>query len=103
MYMTPQQRIGNAMSENRFAYNAAVGKAQSDAAINPFNRAMNFVGGAAGMYLGNNGFGGGGQQQSGGFFQKMRSGIGSLFGNTSSAPTSPNQSGGYYNAPRPLT
>ena len=100
MYMTPQQRSGNAMSENRFAYNAAVGKAQSDAANNPFNRAMNFVGGAAGLYLGNNGFGGGGQQQSGGFFQRMRSGIGSLFGNTSSAPTSPNQSGGYYNAPR---
>ena len=107
MYMTPQQRIGNAMSENRFAYTAAVGKAQSDAANNPMNRALNFASGAAGMYLGGGGFGGGGQQQSaqqsGGFFQRMRSGIGSLFGNTSSAPTSPNQSGGYYNAPRPLT
>ena len=100
MYMTPQQRVDFAQSENRFAYNAAVGRAQSNAANNPFNRAMNFVGGAAGLYLGNNGFGGGGQQQSGGFFQRMRSGIGSLFGNTSSAPTSPNQSGGYYNAPR---
>jgi hypothetical protein len=103
MYMTPQQRTDFAMRDNQFSYNAAVGRAQSNAANNPFNRAMNFVGGAAGLYLGNNGFGGGGQQQSGGFFQRMRSGIGSLFGNTSSAPTSPNQSGGYYNAPRPLT
>ena len=105
MYMTPQQWVGNAMSENRFAYNAAVGKAQSDAANNPMNRALNFASGVAGMYLGNSNFGGGQQQsapQSGGFFQRMRSGIGSLFGNTSSAPTSPSH-GGYYNAPKPLT
>ena len=74
MYMTPQQRIGNAMSENRFAYNAAVGKAQSDAANNPMNRALNFVSGAAGMYLGNSGFGGGG---GGGLFGRLFGGTGS--------------------------
>lgn len=60
MYMTPQQRVDFAQRDNQFAYKAAVGKAQSDAANNPMNRALNFVSGAAGMYLGNSGFGGGG-------------------------------------------
>lgn len=106
MYMTPQQWVGNAMRDNQFAHGAAVRKAQSDAANNPLNRALNFASGVAGMYVGSKfAGGGGGGGGGGGFFSGLGQGIGSgltsMFGRTSSAPTSPNQSGGYYNAPRP--
>jgi len=90
-YVNPNQYIQNSMRDNQFAYNAAVGKAKSDAANDPFNRAMNFVSGAAGMYTGNYGLGqglsagmGGG---GGGVMSGIQSGLGRVFGGSSAAPT----------------
>tara|TARA_Y100000310_G_C20677297_1_gene813829 strand:+ start:769 stop:1599 length:831 start_codon:yes stop_codon:yes gene_type:complete len=112
-FITPQQWTQNAISENRFGYSAAVGKAQADAAGNPMNQLAKFASGAGGMMLGahysplNQLLGGGGG--GGGMLAGLRSGvsnfgsrIGNLFGMTgSTSPMSPSSSGGYYNTPRP--
>ena len=51
-YTSPQQRIQNAMRDNQFGYNAAVGKAQSDAANSWQTRVGNFAQQAGGMMAG---------------------------------------------------
>jgi hypothetical protein len=101
-YLSPENRVGRAIQENQFAYQAAVGKAKSDAANNPFNRAMNFVSGAAGMYAGNFGMGQGlaagmGGGGGGGFMSGIRSGLGRIFGGSSSLPTNPTPIGVGFN------
>ncbi len=101
-YLSPENRVGRAIQENQFAYQAAVGKAKSDAANNPFNRAMNFVSGAAGMYTGNYGMGQGlaagmGGGGGGGFMSGIRSGLGRIFGGSSSLPTNPTPIGVGFN------
>lgn len=104
-FLSPENRVGRAIQENQFAYQAAVGKAKSDAANNPFNRAMNFVSGAAGMYAGNYGMGqglaagmgGGGGGGGGGFMSGIRSGLGRIFGGSSSLPSNPTPIGVGFN------
>lgn len=51
-YVSPSQRIANAIQENQFAYNAAVGKAQSDAANSTRNKLAGFVSTTGGMMMG---------------------------------------------------
>ena len=111
-FITPQQWTQNAISENRFGYSAAVGKAQADAAGDPMNQLAKFTSGAGGMAVGAhysplNQLISGGKGGSG-MLAGLRSGvsnfgsrIGSLFGMTgSTSPMSPSSSGGYYNTPR---
>lgn len=51
-FVSPSQRIANAIQENQFAYNAAVGKAQSDAANSLGTRLGNFASSVGGMAMG---------------------------------------------------
>ena len=52
MFVSPAQRIQNAMQDNQFAYNAAVGRAQSNAANSWQTRVGNFAQQAGGMMAG---------------------------------------------------
>lgn len=52
MYVSPSQRISNAIQENQFAYQAAVGKAQSDAANSLGSRLGGFASSVGGMMMG---------------------------------------------------
>ena len=102
MYVDPAQWTQNAIGENRFGYNAAVGKARADAANSGMNRFAGALQSAGGMMAGGM-FSGGG---AGGL-------LGNLFGGTSSPRTvagPANQtmhpfrgSGGTAYGPRPST
>lgn len=73
-FISPAQRTANAIRENQFAYNAAVGKAQSDAANSLGNRLAPLVSSVGGMAMG------AGMQ---GFMQgKVVEQIGNIFGPT---------------------
>ena len=51
-FISPAQRVANAIQENQFAYNSAVGKAQSDAANSLGSRLGSFAGSIGGMAMG---------------------------------------------------
>ena len=105
-FISPTQWTANAIDQRKFAHQAAVGKAQADAANNPWNRLMDFGAGVAGMYAGSHGMGQGiaagmGGGGGGGFMSGIRSGLGRIFGGSSAAPTVTSPShGGYFNKPR---
>jgi hypothetical protein len=94
MYVSPSQRIANSIQENQFAYNALVGKRQSDAANSFGNKLAGFASTAGGMMMGaglqgmmapaaaaaNPGTVGAANAGNAGFFSRMRSSIGGMFG-----------------------
>ena len=91
MFVDPTRWTQNAIGENRFGYNAAIGKAQSDAAnrgINRFAGALQGVGGmmAGGMFDGGAGAGGmfGGV---GGMFSGISRLAGRIFGGSGQPAT----------------
>jgi hypothetical protein len=71
MYVDPAQWTQNAISENRFGYNAAIGKAKADAANDPMNRFAGALQTVGGMMTG--GMGGGAGGLLGGLFGKSGS------------------------------
>ena len=83
-YTSPQQYVQNAMQQNQFGYNAAVGKAQSDAANHWRSRLGNGLSAVGGAFMGAGiaGSGGGGN-------------VGSTMGNTGSTfmPSNTNYQG----------
>ncbi len=76
MYVSPSQRISNAIQENQYAHQAAIGKAQSDAANHWRTKVGNFAQSTGGMMMGAGmqgmasgaTFGGGGGSNVGGAF-----------------------------------